>query len=172
MVKLSPKLRSWLLSFRSKYRLAYIKEVMADKKKQMSLMFQLGFIPKEHLNDQISRGEVYEEYEHKKDEEIIGEITERWTEWLLFYQNQLKEKNTNNENRINLMKKSNPCFTLRNYLLQDAIDSVEKEEDTSKMEKLLELSFDPFNREKMESNPEYFKIPPKWAQKLTVSCSS
>lgn len=43
------------------------------------------------------------------------------------------------------MKKVNPKFILRNYIMEQAIRAAEDEHDYSKVESLLEFSIDPFS---------------------------
>ena len=68
------------------------------------------------------------------------------------------------------MDKYNPKFILRNYLMEEAIKQADKYEDFTKVEKLLELSINPFDES--SSSNEHSKVPPKWAFDICISCSS
>jgi uncharacterized protein YdiU (UPF0061 family) len=72
-------------------------------------------------------------------------------------------------NAPHLIKKSNPKFILRNYLLQTAIEKAEKG-DFSEVEKLQKIMKKPFAEQK--ENESYAQLPPSWAKELCVSCSS
>ena len=67
------------------------------------------------------------------------------------------------------MKQTNPKFTLRNYLLEEAIKDAEKD-DYKKVEELLKMSENPFDE--IIVSDYYTKTPPEWAYDLCVSCSS
>jgi len=66
------------------------------------------------------------------------------------------------------MKQVNPKFTLRNYLLDEAIKQAENH-DYTQVNKLLELSIDPFNEGIGE---EFTRKPEEWALDICISCSS
>ncbi|GFS38767.1 protein adenylyltransferase SelO, mitochondrial [Nephila pilipes] len=76
-----------------------------------------------------------------------------WTEWLNKYKLRLEQDfkafngdavNYNNE-RINVMKSSNPRFILRNYIAQEAIEKAENG-DFSSVRKLVELLENPYDQ--------------------------
>jgi uncharacterized protein YdiU (UPF0061 family) len=68
-----------------------------------------------------------------------------------------------------LIKKSNPKFILRNYLLQQAIKKAENG-DFSEVLKLQKIMIKPFDEQK--ELEDYAKTPPNWAKELQISCSS
>lgn len=72
-------------------------------------------------------------------------------------------------NAPHLIKKSNPKFILRNYLLQQAIEKAETG-DFSEVTKLQKIMSKPFDEQK--EFEDYAKTPPSWAKKLEISCSS
>jgi serine/tyrosine/threonine adenylyltransferase len=67
------------------------------------------------------------------------------------------------------MNRVNPKFVLRNYLAQRAIDQA-NEDDFSELVRLQQLLADPY-AEQPQLN-DYAKLPPDWASKIEVSCSS
>lgn len=82
-----------------------------------------------------------------------------------------KENSIPAEASKNIMKKTNPYFILRNYLLHQAIEGLEKGDDNL-FENLREALKDPYK----EDYSEFFKKRPDWATKKAgcsmLSCSS
>lgn len=68
------------------------------------------------------------------------------------------------------MDRINPKYVLRNYMAQLAIDKATVDRDYSEVDNLFSLLSSPFNE-----HPEmehYAGLPPDWAEKVSVSCSS
>jgi uncharacterized protein YdiU (UPF0061 family) len=82
----------------------------------------------------------------------------------------LKKFERVDEIRVGAMNKINPKFILRNYLLQKAIEKAVWENDFSEIKKLQKIMEFPF--EEQIENEDYAKIPPAWAKKIKISCSS
>ena len=94
---------------------------------------------------------------------------EKFDSWLEQYQQRITKENINLEIQKEQMLKTNPKFTLRNYLLETAIEKA-KNKDYSEIENLLKVMKKPF-----EEHPEfehYANHPPEWASQIEVSCSS
>jgi uncharacterized protein YdiU (UPF0061 family) len=87
------------------------------------------------------------------------------------YQDRLKQNSISEEESRKRMKKANPRFILRNYLLHQAIEELEKGE-SSLFEKLRVALKDPYSK----NHDEFFKKRPDWASKKAgcsmLSCSS
>ena len=81
----------------------------------------------------------------------------------------LQEKNIEKSQAENLIKKSNPKFILRNYLLQNAIEKAENG-DFSEIHNLHKITRNPFDEQK--ENESYAALPPAWAKEICISCSS
>ncbi len=90
------------------------------------------------------------------------------TYWLEKYKNRLAEETISKEDRLKNMKKVNPKFILRNYMLQDAIDAAEQG-DYSLVNDLLKIAQNPFAEHKEFEH--YTKPKPNW-EPLKCSCSS
>ena len=67
-------------------------------------------------------------------------------------------------------KSHNPKFILRNYLLQNAIEKADLENDFSEVKKLLKIMQRP-NQEQKE-HESYAALPPSWSKEISISCSS
>jgi serine/tyrosine/threonine adenylyltransferase len=90
-----------------------------------------------------------------------------WDAWLLAY----SERLTSIERGLmaDLMQKNNPVYILRNHLGEQAIQKA-KLKDFSEVERLLKLLQSPFTAQAgMEA---YAALPPDWASRIEISCSS
>ena len=73
------------------------------------------------------------------------------------------------DDRRERMDRVNPCYVLRNYLAQAAIEKAQRK-DFSEVERLFDVLRDPYReRPGMEA---YAAAPPNWGKHLAVSCSS
>lgn len=89
------------------------------------------------------------------------------SEWLARYAQRLSSHNQ--AQRLHDMQAVNPCYVLRNYLAQQAIDAAEQG-DALPLEQLTEALQSPFTR---DQRFETFDAPaPAWAACLSISCSS
>ena len=68
-----------------------------------------------------------------------------------------------------MMNKANPKYILRNYLAQEAIQTAERG-DLSALNLLIEVLQNPFTDD--EKYNKFSEIPPEWAKKIEISCSS
>ena len=89
--------------------------------------------------------------------------------WLIKYRERLYQDQSDDSLRQQAMLAVNPKYILRNYLAQIAIAKAQ-DKDFSEINKLLQILQNPFDEQ-----PEYdayAALPPNWASKLEVSCSS
>jgi hypothetical protein len=70
----------------------------------------------------------------------------------------------------NFINLPNPKFILRNHLLQIAIEKATYENDFSEVNKLQKIFTKPY--EEQPENEDYAALPPTWANKISISCSS
>jgi uncharacterized protein YdiU (UPF0061 family) len=68
-----------------------------------------------------------------------------------------------------MMNKANPKYILRNYLAQEAIQTAERG-DLSALNLLIEVLQNPYVDDKKYN--KFSEIPPEWAKKIEISCSS
>jgi len=90
-------------------------------------------------------------------------------EWLDIYDERLKHETRSAQERLDAMKKTNPKYVLKNYMLQEAIDKA-NEGDFSGVGDLMVLAQNPF-----DEHPEfdhYAKETPLKHKNLKLSCSS
>ena len=91
-------------------------------------------------------------------------------DWLARYQQRLKNENSLDDSRRKNMLQTNPKYILRNYMAELAIKQAEDEHDYQEIDTLLHLLQSPF-----EEHPDmerYAGLPPDWANRISVSCSS
>lgn len=94
----------------------------------------------------------------------------KWQTWASRYQSRLKQELRSEDTRKEHMKACNPKFILRNYLLQNAIEKAQANNDFTEIDRLMMLIQTPF-----EEHPEYESYaspPPNWGKHLPISCSS
>ena len=89
--------------------------------------------------------------------------------WFKKYQERLDREASNETERNALMNLSNPQYILRNYLAQEAIQAAEIG-DFSALNLLIEVLKKPYV--KNENYNKFSEVPPEWANKLEISCSS
>jgi uncharacterized protein YdiU (UPF0061 family) len=89
--------------------------------------------------------------------------------WLMRYRARVELESTPWQQRVSEMLAVNPLYVLRNYLAQQVIETTQRG-DFSELENMMDLLADPFSaRAGME---RYAALPPHWASKIEVSCSS
>ncbi|MEI7843197.1 MAG: YdiU family protein [Gallionellaceae bacterium] len=90
--------------------------------------------------------------------------------WAANFRQRLQAVQSDDTERKVRMDSVNPKYILRNYLAQVAIQKAEESRDFSEVDRLLHLLKRPFDEQpEMES---YAALPPDWATKIEVSCSS
>lgn len=89
--------------------------------------------------------------------------------WLKKYKTRLILEHSNDQLRQEAMHAVNPKYILRNYLAQIAIEKAQQK-DFSEVSKLLQILENPYAEQ--TEHAAYAKLPPDWASKLEVSCSS
>lgn len=90
--------------------------------------------------------------------------------WLEAYAARCAQEPALGDERSRQMKRVNPKYILRNYLAQQAIDAAYEHQDYSEIDRLFRLLQKPFD-EQPESG-HYAQLPPEWAARISVSCSS
>lgn len=114
-----------------------------------------------------------------------------WTTWVNMYISRLQsDQMFSNQERIAVMRKANPTFVLRNWMMQEAIDAASfPKNDYSRVKTLLEMCTHPFRREycsflhdssvqnismNFQHGEEFFcrGSTPQWAPGLICTCSS
>lgn len=89
--------------------------------------------------------------------------------WYQRYRMRLLQEDRPDEERQRVMKAANPALVLRNYLAQQVIDEVERDE-TMLLQRLHQALQQPYSENTAEA--DFTRRPPDWGKKLEVSCSS
>jgi serine/tyrosine/threonine adenylyltransferase len=110
-------------------------------------------------------------HDEKQDETLRDLFIDRpaLDDWLANYRTRLQVETATDEQRRTAMNAVNPKYVLRNYLAQIAIEKAQKN-DFSEVAKLLKILERPYDEQ--PENESYAALPPDWASKLEVSCSS
>ena len=90
-------------------------------------------------------------------------------DWLHAYQQRILKQTEPDKTRQDAMKRCNPKFVLRNYLLQQAIEKAQQK-DYTEVNTLLTLIQAPFDEH--PGYEAYAQAAPDWGKKLEISCSS
>ena len=89
--------------------------------------------------------------------------------WLARYRDRLTQEPLAWQTRVSSMLAVNPLYVLRNYLAQQTIEATQQG-DFSEIERMMRVLSKPFDAQPgMEA---YSALPPHWASKIEVSCSS
>ncbi|MCU7940936.1 MAG: YdiU family protein [gamma proteobacterium symbiont of Bathyaustriella thionipta] len=96
-------------------------------------------------------------------------------QWQLHYEKALTKESLqrpaiNEQQRKKKMKQVNPKYILRNYMAQIAIEKATEQQDYSEIDKLLTLLHAPYDEH--PDMAHYAGLPPDWADRISVSCSS
>jgi uncharacterized protein YdiU (UPF0061 family) len=94
---------------------------------------------------------------------------DQFDSWAKDYLQRLESQNLTDQQRCQSMQKINPLYILRNYMAQTAIEAAEGG-DYSEVELLLKILNNPYTN--YADAEKYEGLPPDWASKISVSCSS
>ncbi len=94
---------------------------------------------------------------------------EAFDAWFASYQARLQQENSDDVQRKQLMKSTNPKFVLRNYLAQQAIEQSQLGNHQMVNDLLFVLQNPYAEHEKFE---HFAALPPDWGKTLEISCSS
>jgi hypothetical protein len=94
---------------------------------------------------------------------------ESFDAWAVKYSARLAQQDLSDSQRQQNMNAINPKYVLRNYMAQAAIEAAQQG-DYSEVNLLLEVLQSPC--EEHPKAQKYAGLPPDWAEKLSVSCSS
>ena len=98
-----------------------------------------------HLMNELDKGnEIY------KDQNFV--------KWKKKWKERCKKNNNSPQNSIKLMRDSNPLIIPRNYKVEEALEEAEKNNDFSKVKKLVEVLKTPY---KKFSDISFYQTPPK-----------
>lgn len=147
---------------------AQLEKMLATVHPDMTIFYQLLMdLPKELSDDE----KILDHFSHSFYNTPEGENKLVFVELIRSYSERLGQNKISAEESRKRMQNANPRFILRNYLLHQAIEELEKGE-RALFEKLKVALKDPYSAQ----HDEFFKKRPEWATKKAgcsmLSCSS
>lgn len=108
---------------------------------------------------------------YKNRSEILDIVVDRlaFDSWLDRYENILKNESITKEQREEKLKKINPKYTLKNYMIQEAIDKA-NHDDFSLVEDLMKIAQNPYGEH--SAYERYAGSTPQDYSNKMLSCSS
>ena len=147
--------------------IANFEKVLSAVKPDMTIFYQLII----ELSEEIKKEEILNHFEESFYQIPEGKEHENFIDLISNYIKRRMSNKISAEEARAKMRKANPRFILRNYLLHQAIEELEKGENKL-FEKLQIALKDPYSRE----HDEFFQKRPDWASKKAgcsmLSCSS
>ena len=142
--------------------------ILSMLKPDMTLFFQcLQELPPELEGEE----EVVNHFSNSFYHEVRGEESKAFYHLIKTYQERIRTNTCSREDALARMRASNPRFILRNYLLHQAIEGMEKGDDQL-FHKLQKAIKDPYSKK----FDEFFAKRPDWASRKAgcsmLSCSS
>jgi len=139
-------------------------------KKDQNLIRSLFNILQEQRTDYTYFFRTLSNYTGDREELLSVVLLKKpFQEWLDIYDARLLHERVSATERVHAMKKTNPKYILKNYILQEAIDKAEKG-DFSGVEELMLLAEFPFDEHPQFEH--YAKETPLHFRSLKLSCSS
>ena len=164
----SELMNSYNDSFIGKFKKLYFKSI-ASKLGLENYSFQKDATLIKNLFLAMQEDEVdYTSFFYNLSTDTINVTGDTIRDWLNQYHLRIKEETTSTEERLTSMRKVNPKYILRNYMIQDAIDSAEKG-DFSLVNEFLNIAQNPFDEHK---EFEKYTQPNNTYEPLRCSCSS
>lgn len=156
------------ISQEEKELIGELEKMLAEVQPDMTLFYRLlADVPIE-----IAEDDLYYHFESSFYSEIDASKKKHFSKVILHYVQRLKNNKISRETSRGIMNKNNPRIILRNYLLHEAIEALEKGDDKPFM-KLKEALKNPYASEGFE---ELVQRRPEWAEEKAgcsmLSCSS
>ncbi|MDB5119940.1 MAG: hypothetical protein JWN56_1158 [Sphingobacteriales bacterium] len=143
-------------------------DVLTSIQPDMTIFYQLLIDLPLDLENEI---EIVNHFKHSLYHELQPSEITIFSQLIGKYQHRIKQNTCSRENSLMRMRKSNPRFILRNYLLHQAIEELEKGKNELFI-KLQDAMKDPYSK----NYDEFFVIRPDWATQMAgcsmLSCSS
>jgi uncharacterized protein YdiU (UPF0061 family) len=121
--------------------------------------------------DANNKGDLMDHFNDAFYEQLSAEEAGHLFDWITAYTERINTNKITREESILRMRKSSPRFILRNYLLHQSIENLEKGDDGLFVQ-LQEAMKEPYSR----THDEFFKKRPSWATEKAgcsqLSCSS
>lgn len=103
------------------------------------------------LDEETLLGDLKEFYPEKRGSFILisfEDSQKKFVDWIKKYRQRLEEEGSNDDNERKIrMNQVNPKFVLKNWILQEVIDRVEKDNDLEVLDNVLHMTLNPFKEE-------------------------
>ena len=147
-----------------------LEDVLHLTETDMTIFFRnLGDFQKENASGGL---DIIREAFYKQDE-VFGNIENRWVKWFEEYSKRLKHERFSDAERKEKMNQVNPKYVLRNYMAQLAIDDANKG-DYKLIDELFQMLKKPYDEQ--VAYQKWFAKRPDWARNKVgcsmLSCSS
>ena len=167
-------MENYLDSFIGKYKEKYF-DIMS-KKLGLSKNLQDDYRLISDLLDVLEKAEIdytpffyYLSCDNKYEIKRLCKYEKDLDEWLISYETRLTQEDLSTEDRLKQMRKINPKYILKNYMLQEAIELAEND-DFTLVNDLLNIAQNPYDEH--PSFKRYAQVTPKNVQNMVCSCSS
>ncbi len=148
--------------------IAELEKMLATVQPDMTIFYQLLSHPPEEAKN---KEEVLQHFKESFYQELSEKEVEPLFHWIQRYRERKKTNTIGPEESAKRMRENNPHFILRNYLLHQAIEDLEKGDD-SLFVKLQQAMKEPYTAK----HGEFFQKRPSWASQKAgcsmLSCSS
>jgi uncharacterized protein YdiU (UPF0061 family) len=148
--------------------IAELEKMLSTVQPDMTIFYQLLSLP---LAEAKNKEEVLQYFGESFYQELSEKESDLFFNWMQRYRERKKTNTISPEESVKRMRKNNPRFILRNYLLHKAIEDLEKGDD-SLFVKLQQAMKEPYTAK----HDEFFQKRPSWASQKAgcsmLSCSS
>ena len=145
-----------------------LEKMLATIQPDMTIFYQLLIdLPYDVIDKETSVQHFAESFY----QELSQEEADTFFNWIQQYAERRAKNRISREDAVTRMRQNNPRFILRNYLLHQAIEDLEKGDDEL-FKKLQDAMKDPYSKR----HDEFFRKRPSWATQKAgcsmLSCSS
>jgi len=163
---------TYVQRFRPKIPRAQLHMILKMKQEQPLVFASFGVETIEFINTEIAKLEILQHTSEWSDAEKRDNDQKLWKQWFEAYHARLSKDcgSEDMKRRKEIMASRNPKFVLRNWIAQELIELADagKYESVQEFVSLIENPFADLT--KIPS--KYVQLPPEWASKLCVTCSS
>ncbi|MFB5193040.1 protein adenylyltransferase SelO [Alicyclobacillus fastidiosus] len=153
--------RHWLAGMRAK--LGIFNEEPEDESLVQDLLDMMGKYHADFTNTFLS-------FTYDQPESMVLFGTAEFTEWYQLWQSRLGRQNESKNDSQQLMRKSNPALIPRNHRVEEALEAAVQHDDSSVMEKLLDVLSNPYAHAPEQA--QYAKLPEPSACPYRTFCGT
>jgi serine/tyrosine/threonine adenylyltransferase len=144
-----------------------LEKMLSTIQPDMTIFYQLLI----NLPEEAEKEKLMDHFKESFYNDLSEQDAGLFFQWMQQYAERRKRNTISTEESVQRMRKNNPRFILRNYLLHQSIEDLEKGDD-SLFVKLQQAMKEPYS----SNHDEFFKKRPSWATQKAgcsmLSCSS